>query len=56
MSKFFLTLQLGGYLLGWFQRAKLDGKITSTEVLELVTGGVGLYEDATGEHIEVEGR
>ena len=33
---FWRAMALGGYLLGWFERAARDGRITVPEVLELV--------------------
>lgn len=35
--KFWTILQVGGYVLGWLERAARDGKITMPELVELLT-------------------
>lgn len=40
--KLWTILQIGGYVLGWFERAARDGKITGAELVELATGAAQL--------------
>lgn len=54
MRKFMLTMQLGGYVLGWYSRAAIDGKVTGHEMVDLVKGGLEIYEDATGKKVDVD--
>lgn len=54
MKKFMLTMQLGGYALGWFSRAAMDGKVTGHEIVDLVRGGLEIFEDATGKKVDID--
>lgn len=45
-------LSIGGYVLGWFERASRDGRLTAEEIVELVQGAAQL----AGVHLPIERR
>lgn len=41
---FLKALQIGSFLLGWLQRASIDGKIDLDEIVELIQGIIRLSD------------